>query len=409
MADDTLDIYLRIITQEVGQEKADAILKRVREETKESSRATAQATEVTKENTKAVEKQLSSKQQLQGALRGLSSEFPILGRVASMVLNPMTLATAGLVAAFQIWRSRVDELAKSLAGVELPQMGQTEVNLIEKYARQMGELAEKTDLTREAMRLLKQELDDIASIEESGKLFGIEPGSEGALAKMEAREKMAQALEERGSALVQAAAGIQPDDPKLQADQKAAADAAAKTMAESQQRLAELAEWQDAPTWRRPYDDFRFRMRYGYGTTYDQARAMEQGRITSAQQVLGQYAAFQTGAQRRAQLRAGAAQGQQMIDQAAALREENVTAGRETIRGQFENFFAAGGGIQGPGGGATTDAQMQTLQQAAAGLATARNQLSDLIKMLNILFRDGIVTPAELQQLKNIVANLRRN
>lgn len=409
MADDTLDIYLRIITQEVGQEKADAILKRVREETKESSRATAQATEVTKENTKAVEGQLSSKQQLRGALRGLSSEFPILGRVASMVLNPMTLATAGLVAAFQIWRSRVDELAKSLAGVELPQMGQTEVNLIEKYARQMGELAEKTDLTREAMRLLKQELDEIASIEESGKLFGIEPGSEGALAKMEARERMAQALEERGRALVQAAAGIRPDDPKLQADQKAAADAAEAANREAEKRMQYISDVEAMPRWRQLPHRFLLAKRYGIGASFEDAYAQERGVIQSNRQVLGQFAAFQTGAQRRAQLRAGAAQGQQMIDQAAALREENVSAGRETIRGQFQNFFAAGGGIQGPGGGATTDAQMQTLQQAAAGLATARNQLSDLIKMLNTLFRDGIVTPAELHQLKNIVANQRRN
>lgn len=409
MADDTLDIYLRIITQEVGQEKADAILKRVREETKESSRATAQATEVTKENTKAVEGQLSSKQQLRGALRGLSSEFPILGRVASMVMNPMTLSVAGILAAFNLWRARVDELAKSLAAVELPQMGQTELGLIEKYSRQMGELADKTDLTREAMSLLKKELEDISAIEESGKLFGIEPGSEGALARMEARERMAQVMEERGRAMVRAAEGIRPDDPKLQADQKAAAEAAQRTISESQQRLGQIADWQDSPVWRRPLDDFRFRMRYGYGTTYDQARAMENERIAQARSTLGQFAAFQAGAQRRAQIRAGGEQGRQLIEQAGALRAENIAAGRVAIRGQFENFFSAGGGIQGPAGGGTTEGQMQTMQQAAAGLATARNQLSEIIRILNHLFKDGIVTPAELAQLRNLAANQRRN
>ena len=111
MADKSLDILIRILTQQVGAEKAQDIVKKVTEETQKS-------TEATKKNTDAEGKSFTSKKQLKEAIKGLSMEFPILGRVAALALNPIAFAVAAGALAFTIWRRRAEGLIQS-AGADM--------------------------------------------------------------------------------------------------------------------------------------------------------------------------------------------------------------------------------------------------------------------------------------------------
>ncbi len=65
-------------------------------------------------------KEFASKRELKHAIHGLSEEFPLLASVARMALNPITLVTAGIGAAFWIFKERVEGATKALAGLELP-------------------------------------------------------------------------------------------------------------------------------------------------------------------------------------------------------------------------------------------------------------------------------------------------
>lgn len=70
----------------------------------------------------ATEKATVSKGNLKAMVRGLAFEFPILRNIASATLNPITLAVAGVVAGFSIFRSRVEAATRALAQTELPDL-----------------------------------------------------------------------------------------------------------------------------------------------------------------------------------------------------------------------------------------------------------------------------------------------
>lgn len=135
MADKSLDILIRILTQQVGAEKAQDIVKKVTEETQKS-------TEATKKNTDAEGKSFTSKKQLKEAIKGLSMEFPILGRVAALALNPIAFAVAAGALAFTIWRRRAEELNRTLAMVELPDLAGQKIGEISAVADAYKKLGE---------------------------------------------------------------------------------------------------------------------------------------------------------------------------------------------------------------------------------------------------------------------------
>jgi hypothetical protein len=64
---------------------------------------------------------LFSHAQLSQMVKGLRHEFPELYHVAHMALHPVTLATAGLVSAWELWQKRIEECEEILGGkLDLP-------------------------------------------------------------------------------------------------------------------------------------------------------------------------------------------------------------------------------------------------------------------------------------------------
>ncbi len=99
MADEQVDILIRTQAETSGAQRAAESLGKVEA---------------------AVGKTAKASTQLKDAFRGLSLQFPLLAQAASMMVNPITASVLAIVAAFALWRKRVDELTRSLAGFELP-------------------------------------------------------------------------------------------------------------------------------------------------------------------------------------------------------------------------------------------------------------------------------------------------
>src|SRR5262245_28131829 len=57
---------------------------------------------------------------LRAAIRAAHMEFPELARAAHFALHPAGLAVAGLIGAMELYKKRVEEATKVMAGFQLP-------------------------------------------------------------------------------------------------------------------------------------------------------------------------------------------------------------------------------------------------------------------------------------------------
>lgn len=86
MADNTLDIMIRILTQQVGPEKAQEIFKKIKEESKAANQEMASG----------AEKAAIKNSDLKKSIQLVSGEFGALGKVLHFVFNPGILGAAAL-------------------------------------------------------------------------------------------------------------------------------------------------------------------------------------------------------------------------------------------------------------------------------------------------------------------------
>src|SRR5215471_5871368 len=96
---------------EVDAAQAKADLKELEKTVIQVSKADVAAAE---KATEATNKAFASKHQLKEMVKKLGEEFPILGQVGRLALNPIALAAGGITAAFVIWRKRIDELTDAM-------------------------------------------------------------------------------------------------------------------------------------------------------------------------------------------------------------------------------------------------------------------------------------------------------
>jgi hypothetical protein len=158
MPDDSLDILVRTRADVSGAQKAEDSLKGVKKAAQETKAGLLdglnpalanyglQAEQAATKTTKAA----SAKRQLKDAARGLASQFPILGQMASLALNPITAAVAAVAGAFLLWRKRVDDLTTTLAGVELPDLTQEKVDRVNEAAEAWKKFGESLSAVAEA-------------------------------------------------------------------------------------------------------------------------------------------------------------------------------------------------------------------------------------------------------------------
>jgi len=147
MADNNFDILIRILTQQVGSEKATDILKKVREETTATGKEAVKQEEAVEAATK---KTFTSKHQLKDMVKELGKEFPILGQVGRLALNPIAFTTAAITGAFFTWNQRVRDLSISLGGIEMPGVNQTDSERLKSYADAMKQVASATNAAADA-------------------------------------------------------------------------------------------------------------------------------------------------------------------------------------------------------------------------------------------------------------------
>ena len=76
------------------------------------------------------EKSGLSHRELRAAVHGLREEFPLLAQFAGMALHPIGLMVAAAASAFAIFKFRVDDAVKAMAGVELPEISAQKIGQV---------------------------------------------------------------------------------------------------------------------------------------------------------------------------------------------------------------------------------------------------------------------------------------
>lgn len=259
--------------------------------------AATKATEVTTRWT-------ASKNQLRAAFRGLSAEFPALGRIASLALNPITLAVSGIAAAFKIWSDRMREANRVLGGMELPDLMKLPPDRITAaaeawmmYAEALGKVAEKAASVEENSRKAKAALDAKWELLES---LG---GGGGRAAKDRARQEAAEQARNaanlglRGRAKLREAGGIgvaaKGDDQAILDDMAAQAEVARTEISDAEGNLADIQDFKGKPWWKRALSFGQMgRLYRRYGLEAGSASEIERRRISGFQPAVDRFNRF---------------------------------------------------------------------------------------------------------------------
>ncbi len=123
-ADKTLKILIEMgFIGKDQAEEAKAKLEALGQTTTHLNDATLEHSKVTEEATEKTESFTHKKRELREATESLTRSYPALGDAISAVFNPAALAIFGIVSATEIWKSRVETLARALGGIELPPLG----------------------------------------------------------------------------------------------------------------------------------------------------------------------------------------------------------------------------------------------------------------------------------------------
>jgi hypothetical protein len=303
--------------------------------------------------TKATDKSFASTKQLKDAVKQLGNEFPILGQLGRLALNPILLSVAGITAAFRIWKTRVDELAISLGGIEMANVKEDDITRINRVASAWGEYAKNIAAAATSQKQIKTDLEaTVSTIKANDKLMaamGINTGTKSTEAEAAAKSAAADKLEADARARIARAGtpGSKAGEASLEASLKAAADKAIKDMADAQARKDEITELSgmSAADPRRVYYDAKFRARYGYGASYESAGAMEQGNIESQRAIVNRYSDFQSSSQSRDVRRSELSSGTAQLDEVAALRREVLELRRQVGTGSMGAAFGQAGKV----------------------------------------------------------------
>lgn len=302
------------------------------------------------ESIKATERTLLSKQQLKEGIKGLAIQFPTVAAAARLALNPITLVVGAIAGAFSLFKYRVDELTRSLAGLEMPDLSESQVGRVRQaadawksYNDALQGVLKSYNSVEEASNRTAKRLD--AELEQKKKLLAAEKGLE--LSRLEANkgsmsadayERSKLEIEDRyarsglkvdenarqaelaekarkaanlaasAEAKTREAAGIRVGDEEREGrvleKSKAAAEAAEKDMKERRERLGQLADYRGGEMGfaRRQAFGFQYRARYD-AIPLNEAEDLERGGIASDQAIIDNYNAQLAKRQQRADLR----------------------------------------------------------------------------------------------------------
>lgn len=258
----------------------------------------------------ATKKTFASKKDLKSILKQLGQEFPLLGQVGRLALNPVALAAAGITSAFVIWRKRVDELTKSLGGVELPDVTETQVQRANRHAEALERQAAAVARLGESVKQLKSDIGEDAAV---WRALGADLGTVPEQMQAEADVAGAETALASGRSKMRAGSRISPAELKRLEEMAIAAEATKK---QAQGRIEQVNFMQSMGIFdpRRLYYDNVFFTRYGR-SSYGEARAMEQRTIDQSDAAIGRY---DTARRRSALYQVGTAEVEKAGDLAAS-------------------------------------------------------------------------------------------
>jgi len=189
MADNTFEILIKYGLESSKAKEAVKEMEKLKETTKEVGKEGVKQEEQVAEATK---KTTSAKKQLSDAVKGLAHEYPILGQIGRLALSPIALSVAGIVAAFQVWKYRVDELTKSLGGIEMPDVTEDQVQRIDRMNASLERQASAVSKLSAAVNQVKSDIGEDAAIWRAlGYDLGTAPEQQQAQVDMDAAEKAA--------------------------------------------------------------------------------------------------------------------------------------------------------------------------------------------------------------------------
>jgi len=415
MADNQLDILIRILTQEVGAEKADQVLKKVTDETKKLKVEQVDLSKTQEELTAnvvkadaATQKYNLSKKQLKDLAQGLKQEFPLLGTAVKFFTNPLTVSVGllsacvagfidlrrraialatdvdfrpmaadvkGLADAASLAKDGFDSLGQSMASTD--NQAETTTEIIKAQAKAAEELAEALGDTDEAKAKRERATRD-RLLEEDKKL-------------LEQKKRTSDALIDEHTAAAKEL--ISAETAKNQADAK---------LRDITANIAALEAKQKAGGIRPDELDTLFRLRRLQGGAEINAAAAGE-RLTRA----GAGVTEATGRINASDREISTLRGSIASRSRIAAAGDEASGRAAAVGGAVSGFFDRGGVLTGAGG--RTPANMASeLQTVISELTASKIAFSQLIMILTNIFKDGVVSKPELDALKKALSDHRR-
>jgi len=345
MADRDLEIAIRLLSDTHGADEVKSAINKVTGATKDATGETIKGTAATEADVRSTEKSHGAKKNLQGILRGLSHEFPVLGQVARLALHPISLVVAGIAGAFTIWKEKVDGLTRSLGGIEMPDVTTDQIGRIEAAAAAWGKFASEIVKTKDASSQVKKDLADIIArikfLDDLKRAAGKDISPESTILREADVKSAAADILEAGIGRKRAAAGTPGSVEKeavIEKGFKEAATAAEKEIEDAKKRLAEAFKYQDAGAGRilMPGAAYRLFTQYGIsgtdrGRAGDIASPIERENIARQQAIVDRYAAFGKDKAGRAGQREVLEGAKADVEEVVRLRQEVVELRRQVL------------------------------------------------------------------------------
>jgi hypothetical protein len=325
MADNQFDILIKFISDPTKAKEAAAELKKIEEQTKATGKENVKQE---KEGKEATDKSTESKKRFKEALKGLQIEFPVLGRLAALAINPIGAAVALATGSFVALKAAIQQSEESLSGFNIPEITDSVVERAGKFAEKIAQIAEASSKAKSQLSELQQTIQANADFWTA---LGMDLGQGPAIAKADAASSTAAGLEQAARANM--AAGMNVSDSDL-AKLGVAATAAEATLKGQAERQAWLDEHKAGKK-----SAFQFAWRYGFNTSTDEAQAAENQKTAQAQAAIDRYTNTSAG---RDRYRLGLSQ----MREAEGILVGNVQERRSianTTAGQMAGNFSAMG------------------------------------------------------------------
>jgi len=281
MADNIFEILIKYGLDSTKAKEAASELKKIEEQTKTTGK---EGVKQQKEVKDATDKTTESKGRFKAALKGLQVEFPILGRLAAFAINPIGAAVLVAASSFRILRDAIKESQDNLSGFNLPDATESQIDRIDRYATKLGRVKNQTDDAKEALDDLRMEIQANA---EFWTALGMDLGTGPKQAQAQAASDLAAAMLQSGQTNKQAGMDISDDELAKLRTGAVAAQEFLKAGQANQQYLNDYRAGKKSA--------FGFGLKFGFGTSVDEAQAAQDQGVAQAGSAIGRYEAAKIG------------------------------------------------------------------------------------------------------------------